>query len=791
MPRQGEDRGPEFGEFKVPFVFATNGRPYLKQLETKSGIWFRDVRKPTNLSRALSGWYTPEGLKQVLGQDFERSHEQLSQEPTEYLQLRDYQLDAIHAVEAGLEEGKREMLLAMATGTGKTRTCIGLCYRLIKTKRVRRILFLVDRTALGKQALNAFKESQLEGLRTFSEIFDIKELKDVEPEVDTKIHVATVQSLVKRVLFCDDEEGPPPVDRYDCIVVDECHRGYLLDKELSDLEFSFRDEADYVSKYRRVLEHFDAVKVGLTATPAVHTVEIFGQPVFQYSYREAVIDGYLVDHEPPMRIETKLGKDGITWEAGTQLEMFDPGTGEIDSSTLEDEVSVEIEQFNRRVVTENFNRAVCGELAKRIDPELDEKTLIFCVTDDHADLVVKVLKEELEKQYGEVDDRAVVKITGTADRPLELIRRYRNEREPNIVVTVDLMTTGIDVPKICNLVFLRRVKSRILYHQMLGRATRLCDEIKKEAFRIYDAVDIYSALAPFSDMKPVVPNPKVPFEQLVGELVDADREEVQKAIVEQFIAKLQRKARLLTAAQEEDFAAVAGGATADVLEELLTADTKTAARWITDHSGAAAFLDRVRKPAERVLISHHEDKLLRVEDGFGAAASPGDYLDGFKEFVTSNLNALPAMIVVTQRPRELTRAQLKQLVMALDAAGYSEINLRTAWRQAKNEDIAATIIGFIRQAALGDPLVPYSKRVERAMEQVLGRGEWTPPQRQWLERIGKQLVKNVVVDQQALNEGQFQARGGFSRINKVFGGRLDHILGDISEAIWAPPANAG
>jgi type I restriction enzyme R subunit len=186
---------------------------------------------------------------------------------------------------------------------------------------------------------------------------------------------------------------------------------------------------------------------------------------------------------------------------------------------LDDEIQFDVDAFNRRVITEHFNRAVLGELVNHIDPEQDEKTLVFCATDEHADMVVMLLKEALAKKYGAVDDDTVAKITGATDRPLQAIRRYRNERHPNIAVTVDLLTTGIDVPKIANLVFLRRVRSRILYEQMIGRATRLCPEIGKERFRIFDAVDLYSALKDVTDMKPVVVNPFVTFEQLEKEIV--------------------------------------------------------------------------------------------------------------------------------------------------------------------------------------------------------------------------------------------------------------------------------
>jgi type I restriction enzyme R subunit len=293
--------GGPWGEFKVPFVFATNGRPFLQQLQTKSGIWFCDLRRPDNLRQCIATWYSPQGLMEALKQDIDQAQAKLQQEPFNYgIALRDYQIQAIKAVEAALERGQRELLVAMATGTGKTKMCIALVYRLLKTKRFRRVLFLVDRTALGEQTANAFKESRMENLQTFADIFELKELKDAAPETETKVQIATVQGMVKRLLYPSDETAILTADQYDCIVVDECHRGYLLDRELSDAELEFRDFDDYISKYRRVLDQFDAVKIGLTATPALHTTQIFKEPVYTYTYRDAVIDGWLIDHEPPV-----------------------------------------------------------------------------------------------------------------------------------------------------------------------------------------------------------------------------------------------------------------------------------------------------------------------------------------------------------------------------------------------------------------------------------------------------------------------------------------------------------
>lgn len=790
----GATTGGPWGDYRLPFCFATNGRPFLRQIQTKSGVWFLDARLKTNHPRPLEGWYSPAGLEALLALDLPAADQKLRDESPTFLPLRDYQLAAIQSVEQGLADGLREMLVAMATGTGKTRTCIGLVYRLIKAKRFRRVLFLVDRTALGEQAVDAFKYVKLENFRTFTEIYDVKELGDVAPDPDTRLHVATVQGMVQRLLYGEDGTPLLPVDAYDCIVVDECHRGYSLDKELSDNELLFRDEADYVSKYRRVLDHFDAVKIGLTATPALHTVEIFGKPVFAYSYRQAVVDGWLVDHEPPIRIVTQLAEDGIRWKKGEVIQSYLPASGEIDPVSAPDEVQFEIDEFNKKVLTENFNKVVCAELARCIDPSLPGKTIIYCAADAHADLVVDLLKKAFAETYGEVEDDAVMKITAAADKPLQLIRRLKNERLPNVAVTVDLLTTGIDVPEVTNLVFLRRVRSRILYEQMLGRATRLCADLHapredKECFRVYDAVDLYAALEPYSSMKPVVVRPNIGFAQLVAELSAAPTADARREVYEQLLAKLRRKKQVLDGENAEHFAALSGSEPDDFLKQLRKWTPEEARDQLSQRSQFIEFLDQAGSlDPRRIFISDHADELRRIERGYGAAKKPEDYLESFREFVASHLNEIPALLVVAQRPRDLTRQQLKELKLALDLAGFTEASLQTAWRESTNQDVAATIIGYIRHVVAGEPLLPYRERVRLAMKKILAGRPWTLPQRKWLDRIGKQLEVETIVDREALDHGQFRAEGGFVRLNKVFDGKLEEILHEITDAVWQAAA---
>lgn len=784
--------GGPWEKHRVPFVFSSNGRPYLRQLGTRSGVWFCDVRRPANLGHVLDGWYTPDGLVALLKRDEEGAGEELKKAPFEYgFTVRPYQRAAIEATEAAIAAGRRELLLAMATGTGKTKTCIALIYRLLKAQRFRRVLFLVDRSALGEQAAGAFKDTRMESLATFAETFGIKELGDQQPDSGTSVHIATIQGMVARTLFTPEGTQPPPVDAYDLIIVDECHRGYLLDRELSDTELGFRDFADYISKYRRVLEYFDAVKIGLTATPALHTTEIFGPPIFNYPYREAVIDGYLVDHEPPIQIKTSLSAAGIVWRRGESVQRFNPQRAEIELFNTPDVIKLDVEDFNKKVITEAFNRVVCEALAREIDPTLRGKTLIFCANDAHADLVVDLLKKAFEAHYGSVEDDAVLKITGAADKPLQLIRRYKNERNPNVAVTVDLLTTGIDVPEICNLVFLRRVNSRILFDQMLGRATRLCDEIGKEAFRIFDAVRIYEALQGLTAMQPVVVNPSISFTQLAAELVEVKADQERALVRDQFVAKLQRTKRHLGDEVTRDFEVRAGIPPGAFIQKLKAMPLADIAAWFTAIPELGEILDRKRLgEAPAVYVSNHPDQLVSSGRGYGKAKRPEDYLKEFEAFVRGGGNAIPALVTVLTRPRELTRKQLRELAVELDKAGFSEVNLTTAWRERTNQDIAAGIVGYIRQAALGDPLVPYGDRVDRALQKTLASQAWTMPQRQWLQRLAAQTKANDLVDRAALDEPDlmWKQEGGFSRLNRVFDGKFQEVLEAFNEALWSPAA---
>lgn len=780
----------QWGKYKVPFLFSTNGRKYLKQIKEKSGVWFLDSRKSTNHPKALQSWYSPEGLINMLESDIDQATEDLQNEPYSYLQdpkglsLRDYQVDAIKHAEKSIAEGKSSILLSMATGTGKTRTTIGLVYRLIKSKRFKRVLFLVDRSSLGEQAEDAFKDNVIEGLQTFNKIYDVKALEEKTPEHTTKLHISTVQGMVRRILYAED--NIPAIDTYDCIVIDEAHRGYILDKEMGDVELEFRNQKDYISKYRAVIEYFDATKIALTATPALHTTSIFGKPVYTYSYREAVIDGYLVDHEPPHQITTNLSKNGINYKKGDHVLYYDPVTNEItNSAELPDDVNIEVEQFNKKVLNKNFNRTVLTEIADYINPNGPEKTLIFAATDSHADKIVILLKKIYEEKGYSIEDDSIMKITGYLHDPLEAIKKLKNEETPVIAVTVDLLTTGIDVPAISNLVFMRRVKSRILYEQMLGRATRLCDDIGKTHFNIYDAVRLYEGLEKVTTMKPVVTSTSTSFENLIKELDQIDNDDHKKGHIDIIVAKLQRKKRTLRGNNLEKFINYTNGLNPDeFIKSIRGGNLNDAVNILSSSKEFISFLDTKILNPRKVIYSEEEDHLIDHVRGYGISEKPEDYLCEFERFVSENINKIPALEIICQRPQELKRKDLKSLRLELNEHGFTEKNLNTAYNTMKNEDLAADIISFIRQYALGNALVDHDERIKNAVKKVKKLQKWKPNQIKWLERIEKQLLKEYIIDKESFNDAPFKKDGGYDKLNKHLDNRLEEILTVINKNLY-------
>lgn len=779
----------QMGDYKVPFIYTANGRPYLKQYKEKSGIWFWDARNPKENAYALEEFHHPEdlALKLTAKNPDEANQDLVNDNDFPKFADRDYQVEAIKNIEEAIKDGKKRILLAMATGTGKTRTAIALMYRLLKHKRARRILYLVDRNSLGKQTADAIKDNKIGNL-SISSIYGVKELQDKLPDASTKIQIATVQGMIKRLFYNDNEEEKPSVGQYDFIIVDEAHRGYAEDKELSDKEYQFYDQNDYVSQYRRVVDYFDATAIGMTATPALQTTDIFGQPVYSYSYQQAVLDNYLVDHDAPTIIKTKLSQEGIHFKKGAEISLFDQASESIKSEKLPDNMNFEVKDFNKRVITENFNRVVCDYLAQNClnpnDPELG-KTLIFAATDAHADMVVRLLREAFKKAGNPVEDDAIEKITGSIRHPNNEIKLFKNEKNPNIVVTVDLLTTGVDVPEITNLVFLRRVQSRILYEQMLGRATRLCPEIHKAVFNIYDAVGIYDAMNKVTNMKPVVKNVKHDIHYFVKRKDEFGISDISEQYQIDLSAAVDRKIKCMNDAKRKDF---------ERLTEISSID-----QWARDlvHLNRKAFLnewknieqlDKLQGDKPKQYISNAPDEYVGIERGYGQGNSdPEDYIESFNKFVKEHVNTIPALQIVATRPKDLTYDELKKIKLELEKNGFKEHDLQSAWKSANQVQTTADIISFIRQAALGSKLVDHDVRIHNAMQKVYGMANWNMVQKSWLKKIENQLISSTVLGpnaETAFSSNFFKRQGGYKQMKKIFSDNADQIIYVLNENLY-------
>ena len=779
-----------WGAYQVPFLFASNGRSYIEQLRTKSGIWFLDARSSANQPYPIRNWFSPSDLLEKLGQNIEEANEALvtaddsfMTDPTG-LNLRDYQIRAINKATEAIVGGKSTALLAMATGTGKTRTVLGLIYKMLESKRFRRILFLVDRVSLGEQAMDTFKDVKLKELMTLDQIYELKAIDDNDINLETKVSVSTVQGLLKRTVLSDTPDLMPGA--FDLIIVDEAHRGYILDREMTEEEILYDNQEDYMSKYKQVIEYFDAVKIALTATPALHTTQIFGEPVFTYSYREAVIDGWLVDHDPPYIINTDFIQNKAKFAKGETLAQFDPNTNELlNGAVLEDELDFDVSEFNRKIVLPDNTRKVLEEISSYLNPESGEKTLIFAVNDAHADTIVDMLRD-IYKEYG-ISYEAIMKITGKTaggnkKKVLQVIKQFKNNQYPNIAVTVDLLTTGIDVPAICNLVFMRKINSRILFEQMLGRATRLCPEIGKTHFNIFDAVRVYEDLDFTSGMKSVSVSKTMP--ELLEDLFRPS-DTSKQPIKDRILARLQRKNNHLTVEQKYE-----------VSERLNCSDLKAYVKELKTYT-EEAFIERCRKDTDFLLwvdnlkgkkrghyYSDKEDTLLETTRGYGDTEKPEDYLEAFAKFVNENKDTIEAIRIACTKPSDMTRAQLKELKLALDKQNFTESNLNQAISTVKNEEIVADIIAHVRRAVLHTPIRNHEEKVKLAFKKLIEENSFNKMQLDLLEKIKTYMLHESLLNVETFEAPAFKMEGGFARFDKKFAGRLAEIIRHINTYIY-------
>lgn len=461
----------------APLVFATDGHPYRSD-HPDSGLWLWNARSAQadgrTPARTVDTFYTPAGARALTAGQADDTG------ATWELDLRPYQHRAVASALAALfpagPQPRRTCLLAMAPGTGKTLVAAGLAagwrQRWLSEGRAPRVLYLVASDTLAAQAEDVLPAAATTG--------------------ESPVHIATVADMRARVLDNDNPATIPPVEAYGGIIVDDC------------------PAVDH-----RLLDHFDAQCVALTATPTAETVELFGEPVFHYRYGDAARAGYLIDAAPPVVIRA----DQIAINPNSSDNL---ATGKSPAEPLAaralyqlpDEVASQSPgagSFARTVASYSFNRAACAALAGDLDVDGPGKTLVFCVDHRHADMLAGLLRNAIAAERGDskpLAASAVLTITSaTADRCAQLAR-FRRDPRCAIAVTDDFLTVGIDLPAVDALVFVRPVTSRWHYAQMLGRSTRPCADFDKRAVRIFDCVDGYHTLIDAADMRPVLPWPR-------------------------------------------------------------------------------------------------------------------------------------------------------------------------------------------------------------------------------------------------------------------------------------------
>src|ERR1700730_10474754 len=661
------DGAGQWNDFRVPFLYASNG----------TLIWHLDTRAQKLISRQLSDFHTPGALAGFFASDISGARNNLLDTPPEQIQgLRPYQRDAIVATEGAILNGKRDMMVAMATGTGKTYLTVAQIYRLLESGLARRILFLVDRKALAAQAVREFnsfntpkRNKFTQEYEVYSQRFQKEDFGDdapFDPKVlpneyltapkpsQTFVYVSTIQRMARNLfgaegsfaqsrgdadIEVDADRLDIPIHSFDLIIADECHRGYT---------------AEETSIWRNTIQHFDAIRVGLTATPALHTIAMFGEPVFRYGVEQAILDNWLVDYEP-VTIHSDVRINGVFLKEGEQVGRIDTHTGVEALDNLEDERTFDASAVEHAVTAPDSNRKIIQEIAKYAYQHEQEtgrfpKMLLFAVNDlphtSHAQQLVRICREVFNQ-----GDDFVQKITGNpdVDRPLQRIREFRNRPKPKVVVTVDMLSTGVDIPALEFIVFLRPVKSRILWEQMLGRGTRRCDEINKTKFVVFDCFD-GTLIRYFKD----VSNFKIESPQKAALTIPQIIENIWQNVDRKYhsnvlVKRLRRIEKDMSAEAREDFSKWLPegnvGKFATGLPKQLRENFDGTMKLLRNPEFQDLLLNYQR--AKRTFwVGYDVKDRVSSRKLFGKWDKPEDYLEAFAKFVRENSNQLDALRIL-------------------------------------------------------------------------------------------------------------------------------------------------
>ena len=835
----------------LPFLYESTG------VET----FFRDERDPAPRSRRVFTFHRPETLAEWAAEpDTLRSRLKAMPvaHPLATNGMRDCQIEAITGLEQSFAEDRPRALIHMATGAGKTFTACAFTYRLIKYAKARRVLFLVDRANLGEQARDEFHRYRTPDTgRLFTELYNVQHL--TSPHIDTvcRVTICTIQRLYSILRGeelaegADDLSGAEiaaalgvtrtrdiaynpavPIEKFDFIVTDECHRSIY-------------------NLWRQVLEYFDASLIGLTATPAPQTIAYFHQNrVAEYNHERAVTDGVNVGYDV-YRIKTRVTEAGGKVDKGFLIDHRSKASRKARQEVLADDLDYTPADLDRSVVVPDQIRTILRTYKDVVQTELFPgrtlvpKTLIFAKDDSHAEDIVHLCREVFGKGNDfckKITYQAKHPVTGKPAKSKELIREFCLSPTLRIAVTVDMIATGTDIKPLEVLVFLRDVRSRVYFEQMKGRGTRVLsstdlqsvsgeDARAKTRFVIVDAVGVCESDK--TESRPLDRQPTVPLKTLLQRvLFPGGRDEDTLTTLAARLARLDRE---LEPAQRQQIVTASGGHTpATLAGALLRAfDPDAIAERATGKPGAspdeiapetfeatrqeliatacAPFdkpalrqtLETLKQETEQALDIYTPDEVL--EQGFDAAAKAkaAGLVQAFRDYLGQNQTEIDALQILYSRPfkQRLTEPMLKELEKKLrdTHATWTEDRLWDAFavtapgkvRGRSQAGRFADLVALVRFALEQQPvLAPFADSVsERFHEWLMDKAKAgavvTPEQLAWLGLIRDHIATAISIEPEDFEYTPFGERGGLGKAHQLFGEQLPKLLEELNDTLAA------
>ena len=818
---------------EAPFVYESTG----------TETYFRDMRDPYPRSRSVFSFHQPETLGEWLAQP-DTLRARLRDMPTlNQGNLRGCQYEAIQGLGKSFSADRPRSLIQMATGSGKTFAAVTLIYRLIKFAKAERVLFLVDRRTLGKQAYEEFQSYVTpDDGRKFTELYNVQHLRSNALDDVCKVCITTIQRLYSMLrgeaefdseleeFSCFDVPPKPqrpvevsynpeiPIEYFDFIVVDECHRSIY-------------------NLWRQVLEYFDAYLVGMTATPSKQTLGFFNTNlVSEYDHERAVVDGVNVGYEV-YRIRTRITEEGGRIEAGHYVGKRDKLTRKKRWEEIDEDFEYDGKKLDRAVVAPDQIRTVIrtfrDKLPTEIFPGRSEvpKTLIFAKSDSHAEDIVNIAREE----FGEGNDfckKITYRTTGA--KPEELISAFRNKYYPRIAVTVDMISTGTDVKPLECLLFMRDVKSRGYFEQMKGRGTRTITSTELEAvtpgerykthFVIVDAVGVCESEK--GERGTLERKRGVSLEKLLDNVVCGIRDEDTLTTLAGRLARLDRKMddddrarfeeasdgaspkeianRLLDAvdpdAQQAEAEEIFGtdNPTPDQIEEARVRLVERASAPFDSPKLRKTIID-IKTRHEQIIDEANIDEVLSAGFDANAQERARSLVESFQQFIEDNKDEITALSIFYKKPygkRHITLKQIRELAEAIEKPplqltpsrlwkAYEALE-KSKVRGAGPKKLLTDIVSLLRFATgESEVLEPFAESVNERFERWLdlqGR-EFTAEQMAWLEMIRNHIATSLGFEEDDFDYTPFQERGGLLRARQVFGEELDDIMDELNESL--------